>query len=249
MTEFVNLEISENVALLRMTHGVTNGITAGMVREIKEALQKIRSDARAMILAGGDKFFSMGLHLPGLLELDRAAMLEFYQAWNEVCLELYTLPMPTVAAIKGHAPAGGTIMALTCDFRIMASGKPKMGLNEVLIGVAVPYLADLILRQVAGDRVATNMAFNGRLFGADEGLRNGLVDEAYPSEEVEANAFEKMKALAVLPRKGLAANKEARTAFIREQYEKNGRRTNERVLDFWFDPEIRPILAEAAKLF
>ena len=249
MTEFVNLEISENVALLRMTHGVTNGITVGMVREMKEALQKIRSDARAMVLAGGDKFFSMGLHLPGLLDLSRSTMLEYYQAWNEVLLELYTLPMPTTAAIKGHAPAGGTVMALTTDFRIMAAGKPKLGLNEVHIGVAVPYLADLMLRQIVGDRAATDMEFTGRLFGADEAMKSGLVDEVYPREEVEAKALEKMKALAVLPRKGLAANKEARTAFIREQYEKNGLRTNERVLEFWFDPEIRPILAEAAKLF
>ena len=144
----VSIESHDSVAILRLTNGVTNSITPEMVVELSEALKQIKSEYKAMVLAGGSKFLCIGLNLPGLLQLDRPAMTEFWHAFDQISIDLYTLPMPTACAIGGHATAGGAIMALACDYRFIASGRKFIGFNEVQIGVPVPYLADLMLRQI-----------------------------------------------------------------------------------------------------
>ncbi|MFH2057592.1 MAG: enoyl-CoA hydratase-related protein [Pseudomonadota bacterium] len=73
-------------------------------------------------------------------------MVDFFQRFNQLTLDLYTLPLPTACAISGHAIGGRNILALTGDYRFMAEGKKRIGLNEIQLGVPVPYLADLILR-------------------------------------------------------------------------------------------------------
>ena len=112
-----------------------------------------------MVLAGGTKFFSIGLNLPELIGLNRKEMAEFWERFTQTVFGLYTLPMPTVCAVCGHAVAGGNILALTCDYRIGSTENRKIGLNEILLGLPVPYLADLMLRQVSGDRAATERLY------------------------------------------------------------------------------------------
>ena len=104
-----------------------------------------------MLLCGGNKFFSIGLDLPALLKLDRPAMHHFLEDFNDLCLALFTAAFPTACALAGHAVAGGNILALTCNYRYAISGK-KIGLNELKLGVPVPYLADMILRHTIGNQ-------------------------------------------------------------------------------------------------
>ena len=114
-----------------------------------------------MVLAGGEKFFSIGFDIPTLLELDRPSMTEFFHKFNQVVFNILTLPLPTAAAVKAHAVAGGAIMMLTCDYRFAATGRVLIGLNGIKLGVPIPYLPDMILRQIAGDQVASDMLYLG----------------------------------------------------------------------------------------
>lgn len=245
----VKIEKHDSVAVLRMTHGISNGVSVEMVEEVNAALDEIQADSNALILAGNEKIFSMGLDLPGLLKLSKQDLLEFYHKFNDMCLRLFTLPMPTGAAIVGHAPAGGAILASCCDFRTMATGKTKMGLTEIWLGVGVPYLAHLIIRQLVGDVNATGIAFTGQMFGAEQCLEMKWVDEIHPPEEVEAKMIEKMTILAALPSPAHKVNKIVRTEAIRERYELVGRKNNEMIIDFWFDPDTRSRLEMAATKF
>ena len=180
------LEDHENVAIVRLANGVTNAISPELVEELALALQEVQGRFRGMVLAGGNKFFSIGLDLPALLKLSRKDMAAFWVRFEDTVLALYTLPIPTAAAIAGHAPAAGTILALACDFRMIASGKKLMGLNEIKIGLPVPFLADLMLRQVVGDRAATEIEYTGELLMPEKAQAFALADAIFPEEDVEA---------------------------------------------------------------
>jgi len=157
--------------------------------------------------------------------------------------------MPTACAITGHAIAGGTILASSCDYRFLASGRKLMGLNEIKIGVPVPYLSDLMLRQIVGDRAATEMVYLGEFIEPDKALSIGLADEVLSYDKVENQALEKITEIASLPRQAFAAIKANRIEAIRLTYEKNYKVKNEIFLDCWFSSPAQKLLSKAAEKF
>jgi enoyl-CoA hydratase/carnithine racemase len=251
MSEIV-LEHRENIAVVRLNNGVTHAISPGMVEDLSGAIKKARGGSRGILLAGGEKFFSIGFDLPALLTLDRSGMTDFFYQFNEMVFDLYTMPLPTVCAICGHAIAGGTILALPCDYRIAEPGKKLIGLNEIKLGLPVPYLADLMLRQIVGDRVANDMLYYGEFVTCGEAERTGLIDEVLPremAEGVEDRAWEKVVELATLSQPAFGLLKANRSEPVRSRYEKNVRTRNESFLDQWFSQPVQDRLAAAAQKF
>ena len=111
------------------------------------------------------------------------------ELFNQVCMELYTMPKPTVAAVTGHAIAGGCILALCCDYRFAAEGRKLMGLNEIRLGVPVPYLADCVLRQIVGARNAREIMETGEFYLPEQSLQIGMIDRVLPLEKVVADSI------------------------------------------------------------
>ena len=245
----VILEVYDAVAALRLNNGVINAIGPELLDDLSAELTQIKSEFKGMVLAGGEKFFCIGLDLPGLLPLGRSEMVEFYFKFMQVVLDLYTLPMPTACAINGHATAGGAIFALSSDFRFASSGRKFIGLNEVKIGLSVPYLTDLILRQVVGDRCATEMMFKGEFLEPEKALKIGLVDAVFSPEDLEEKAVAKIAELAALPPQGLTVIKNNRVGAVRSQYEEARSTEADLFLDCWFNPSVQEKLKEAAKKF
>lgn len=247
--ENVTVDIHGKVALLRLTSGITNAIGSAMVRGLSEALTWIRREYKGCVLAGGTKFFSIGLNLPELIGFERERMSRFWDAFDQAILDLYTLPIPTAAAISGHAVAGGTILALSADYRLIAPGRNFMGLNEINIGLPVPYLADLMLRQIVGDRVATDLCYKGEMVPPEEALAIGLADEISTEETIEARALEVISTLADKPQAAFALIKQNRTASVRLGFEQNRSQRKEEMLSCWFEPSVHTLLEKAAKKF
>ena len=247
--EKVKIEEHDDVALLRLDNKVSNAISTTMVENLSDAVNRIKTEFRGLVLAGGEKFFSIGFNLPELLKLDRSGMTEYFYSFNKVVLDIFTLPMPTACAITGHAIAGGTILASSCDYRFMASGRKLMGLNEIKLGVPVPYLSDLMLRQIVGDRAATQMIYLGEFIEPDKALSIGMADEVLSQNEVENRALEKITELAALPRQAFTAIKANRVEAIRLAYEKYYKVKNETFLDCWFSQPVQELLSKAAEKF
>ena len=245
----VKIEEHDNVAVLRLNDKVTNAISAALVEDLSSTVNRIKGEYRGMILAGGSKFFSMGFDLPELLKLDRSGMTDFFYSFNKVVLDIFTLPMPTACAITGHAIAGGTILASSCDYRFLASGRKLLGLNEIKLGVPVPYLTDMMLRQIVGDRAATQMIYLGEFIEPDKAKSIGLADEVLSQDKVENRAIEKMTELSALPVQAFAAIKANRVEEIRLAYEKNYQVKNETFLDCWFSQPVWELLSKAAEKF
>jgi enoyl-CoA hydratase/carnithine racemase len=157
--------------------------------------------------------------------------------------------MPTACAIDGHATAGGAIFAIGTDFRFVSPGRRFIGFNEVKIGIPLPYLVDLILRQIVGDRCATELMFSGEFVEPEEAQRIGLVDDIFTSEDLEEKAVAKIAELAVLPTCGLTTIKNNRVEAVRSRFEEKRSADPDWFLDCWFNPAVQELLKETAKKF
>jgi len=245
----VEFETSGDIVILRLANGVTNAIGISLIRDLSEALDEARGRFRGCVLAGGTKFFSIGLDLPALLDLDRESMSRFWDAFDQVVLDLYALPMPTAVAIEGHATAGGTILALTADYRYIGRGRRLMGLNEVNIGVPVPFLADLLLRRLIDERSATEMLYRGELMEPAAAHRIGLVSGICDAGKAVACALQAIEPLAQKPSEAFRIIKENRTARVRDEFEKARETKKQQMLDCWFRPEVQGLLRQASAKF
>jgi enoyl-CoA hydratase/carnithine racemase len=245
----VILEPRGEVALVRLAGGVTNAIGYELATDLANALSEVKSGFKGLVLAGGEKFFSIGLNLPELLELDRKGMADFWNLFDDTVLGLYTLPLPTACALTGHAPAGGAILALACDFRFAAAGPKRIGLNEIRIGVPVPYLADRMLRHVVGHRVANELGYEGKLIEFEAAKAVGLIDEVLPGEEVEPAAVARIHELAARTPAAFALTKQHRTREIAEQFQAIRSELNRAFMACWFAPDTQTLLKQAAEKF
>src|SRR6185503_7929283 len=133
--------------------------------------------ARAIVVSGRSGLFSAGLDVPALLALDRAGMMAFWKDFIGLLAAIGRCPVPTVAAITGHSPAGGAVLSIFCDYRIMARGEYRIGLNEVQVGLAVPAVIQAAMRRLVGPHRAERLMVAGAMVDSEEALRVGLVDE------------------------------------------------------------------------
>jgi enoyl-CoA hydratase/carnithine racemase len=248
----ITVEYQDTVALVKLSRGVTNVLDLELVNELDALLEKMEHDpgTSALVLGGkSEKFMSIGFDIPHLFDLPRRDFETFFGEFNRVCLKLYTLPKPTVVAITGHAVAGGCILALCCDYRFIAEGKKLMGLNEIKLGVPVPYLADCVLQSVVGTRYARDMMDTGEFYAPADALRMGLVDEALPAEAVLPRAVEKARLLGAWPPQAFALIKRNRVEQI-EQRVLAQREEKERLfVNCWYSAQVRQRLRAAMDKF
>jgi len=248
----IKIEYHDDVAVIKLNNGVTNPLSLEFLREISKNLENLKNESSAcslVIASNNDKFFSIGFNIPQLYEQSEEEVKEFYKTYNRLCLDLYKLPKPTIAAITGHAIAGGCILALCCDFRFIAEGKKLMGLNEIKLGVPVPYPGDCILRELVGMRNARDIMEIGEFYPPLESLKLGMVDQVLPLKQVLTEAIERAKLLGAMPQEVFGIIKLNRVERIEEQILKHLEEKEQFFLECWHSDETRKRLKEAIKKF
>src|SRR5919201_5905858 len=173
----MKIERQGEVALLRLENGKANAIGPQFVDRLETMLSQL-GDARAAVIIGQGSAFCAGLDLPVLVGMNRAQMRSFIFRFDAMMMRIFELPIPLVAAINGHAVAGGCVLALQADIRIaMDRESARIGLNEAQLGIGLPLMAVETLRwQVPGPSFAA-VALEGRLFAPKEALQVGLLHE------------------------------------------------------------------------
>jgi enoyl-CoA hydratase/carnithine racemase len=247
----ISIERQDQVAIITFSRDVANALNLELVTKLAEALDGVKRDpeVRGIVLASAnDKIFSLGFDIPWLYECDREEVVRFFRFFNQTSLELYTIPKPTIAAITGHATAGGTILALCCDYRHIAEGRKLMGLNEIKLGLPVPYLPDCITRELLGMSKAREVLETGNFYGPEDLLRMGMVDQVLPLESVLPKSVEKAKELGSTP-EAFAVIKENRVEIIRDRVRERGERKTQFFLQCWFSQDARERLKQAIKKF
>ena len=248
MTETISVSRGDGITHLKLSNGVTNALSPQLVSELQNQLNESENASCGLIISGGEKFFSMGLDLPSLLKLSREEMAIFWKNFNQVLLDIYAYPFPTLCAMEGHAIAGGTILALACDFRI-ACGDKKMGLNEIHLGLPVPYLAYLLLKQVVGDNAAKQLMYSGEFFGFDQAHSKGLIDRLVEPDELLDEARTRVIELMKPPAGTFAAIKANHTTANVSLFKEQMQKQHQLFLDFWFDEQVSKRLKAAAEKF
>ncbi|HEX4966865.1 MAG TPA: enoyl-CoA hydratase/isomerase family protein [Thermoanaerobaculia bacterium] len=190
---------------IRLDRPPANALSPELVAALREAVEKAPAEgARALVLSGSPGRFSGGLDVPLLVQLDRPAMDATWRDFYALMRALAASPIPVAAAITGHSPAGGAVLSLYCDVRIMAEGDFVIGLNEVQVGIPLPPVIYRALARQVGARQAERLCVTGQLVPASEALRLGLVDELVPVDNVASRAIEWCNALLALPPQAMA---------------------------------------------
>ena len=196
-----------------------NAISFELIDDLQRALDEVaNSDASILVLTGAGKAFCSGLDLDNLKALlgrspeqnlqDSRTMVRLFRA-------LYEFPKVTIAAVNGAAIAGGTGLALLCDFTL-AVPEAKFGYTEVRIGFVPAIVSTFLLRQV-GEKQARDILLTGRLFGADEAARMGLINEIVPPENLMTRARELASSLMENSPASLRATKQLLTDHARAE--------------------------------
>ena len=241
----------EHILELRLDHPPANALNPALVHALREAIESApAAQARALVLSGAEGMFSAGLDVPALLKLDQSDMHEFWREFIHLLRAIGLSALPIAAAITGHSPAGGAVLAIFCDTRIAAEGQFKIGLNEVRVGLPVPAVIHAALKRLVGERQAERLCVQGLLIPPAEALRIGLVDQVLPMEQVIPAALGWCRSLLALPSQAMAATRKLARADLSAAVLQLGERSHADLMNVWFSSEaqaaMRAMVAELA---
>ncbi|MEL6866924.1 MAG: enoyl-CoA hydratase/isomerase family protein [Bacteroidota bacterium] len=196
--DFIKTNRKKDYAIVQLSRGKVNAINHQMVEEIRATFRELEADdsVRGVILTGIPRYFSAGLDVIELYGYDKEKMDAFFISFGSMHIEMAQFSKPLIGAITGHSPAGGCVMAICCDHRIMADGEEfTIGLNEVEVNIQISQNIINAYSFWLGTGPAHKHILSGKLLKVKEALRAGLVDESCPVEEVLPTAEKRMKAL------------------------------------------------------
>ena len=238
-------KIAGELAVLQMRAGKANAIGTAFLDQLSVQLDAVESSgASALVLTGEGTAFSAGLNLPEVSRLDRAELERFIRRFSEVMLRVFTLPVPVVAAINGHAIAGGCVLAMQADVRLAAAGDYRIGLNEVQIGLGLPAVVVDTLRAQVSPASLTPVALEGRLLAPEESLALGLVEAVVPPAVLVEQARGRAAGLAALPRSAFRDVKHALRGPVAAAVRRVEREDARRWVDVAFSAATRERLDE-----
>ena len=242
-----------HVRELRLARAPVNALNPALCGDLSAAIATALDDGvHGMVLSGGPNVFSAGLDVPYLLSLgeDRGALHAAWESFFDAARALAQSPVPVVAAIGGHAPAGGCVLALCCDYRIMASGGFRIGLNETQVGLAAPEGVQMLLRRVVGSYRAERMLVAGELVDTERALALGLVDELVEIDNVATRARIWLETLLALPRQPMLQTRALARADLVAALQPE-RIQLQRFIDGWFEADtqagLRALVAKLGK--
>jgi len=235
------LKVTEHgeVGEIMLDRPPVNAMNQALVDDLMAAYTRLGDDgARAVVISGREGLFSAGLDVPELLQLSREQILCFWESFFQLMSALAGSKIPVVAAITGHAPAGGAVLALHCDYRVATRGDFYIGLNEVQVGLPVPPNILFMLELVVGHRQAALLASSGRLLSPEQALQCGFIDDLVDSGKSVSTALEWAEKLLELPPAAMNTTRLSAKAAVIERA-----RDNENyavtATDYWFSEETQ----------
>ncbi len=205
----IEREDQGGVAVLRMAHGKANAFDLELFQTLGSRLAEVTDDktVRAVVLTGTGSMFSAGVDLFRVAK-DGADYLErFLPALSQAVRDLVALPLPVVAAVNGHAIAGGGVLAAACDQVVMVEERAKIGFSELFVGVPFPAIALEVLRHRLGVARTQRLVLTGRLLTPAEAMALDLVDELAPAADVLERACALAAQLGAVPRAAFETTK------------------------------------------
>jgi enoyl-CoA hydratase/carnithine racemase len=232
-----------NVREIKLARPPANALSADLVELITQSLIEAGEQAGAVVVSGRPGMFSAGLDVPQLMQFDRAEMSRFWLLFLRMLKTIACMPIPTAFAMTGHAPAGGIVMALFGDYRIMPRGGFKTGLNEVQVGLVVsPPIHQALVRAV-GPHTAERILVAGEMMDSERAKDIGLIDElADDPESAVTRAIEWCDQHLALPRAAMLTSREMARADLHGFFDDQSELGVEKFVDIWFSESTRATL-------
>jgi 3,2-trans-enoyl-CoA isomerase len=225
---------------LRLNRPPVNALSPDLLAAIGDGVRRApEAGARAVVLSGSSGIFSAGLDVPGLLALERSELAAALEVFFGTIETLARSAVPVAAAITGHSPAGGAVLALCCDWRVMAEGPFTIGLNEVRIGIPIPAIVAELARRAVGARRAEDLCVTGRLLDPSGALKAGLVDEVVAPDLVVETAARWCRDVVSVPASALLETRARMRADLVGIIERHRETDTKRLARVWFEPELQ----------
>lgn len=236
----VQVEQRERVCVLRLAHGA-NALDEELLDGLDGALQRLetKGSPAVVLTSTHPTVFCPGLDLKKLDGRTRAEVGAIMRRFNALLCRLASYPGPTVAALTGHAIAGGCLLALSCDRRVMTRSRARVGLSEINLGIPVPAGAVAMLLALYPTRSVEQLVLEGDGFGGERALELGLVERLADGDGVIDEAIRLALHLASRPAAAFATAKRfLRQGLVRSMQERDAAE-GEHFLDRWFDQDTQ----------
>jgi len=233
---------------LRLARPPVNALDPELVSQLSAAIESAPSSgARGIVLSGRPGMFSGGLDVPVLLQLDRDRLTTFLRDFFGLCGLIACSPIPIVAAITGHSPAGGAVLSIFCDYRVMARSadpaKPfRIGLNEVQVGLSVPACIQFGLQRLVGTYRAERLMVAGAMLDSETALKIGFVDELADVDQVVPRSLAWMQDLLKLPSLAMSTTRRLVRRDLAETFADPGKWLLDEFAAAWFGAETQTVL-------
>lgn len=190
---FVSLTMNEGIARIALSRGKVNAINEKVVEELTDCFRGLAYDpaVRALILTGEGKFFTFGFDIPEFLSYSKESFVRYLTKFTGLYTDIFLYPKPVVAALNGHTIAGGCMLAIACDYRIMVPVNAKISLNEINFSSSVFAGSVEMMKLWLGQKKAENALLSGAMYSAEEALPLGLIDQISPKDHLESEAIKK----------------------------------------------------------
>jgi enoyl-CoA hydratase/carnithine racemase len=239
--EYVHLTVDDGIATVTLDRPKVNAINEQVVLELRNVFRELVLDARvkAVILTGRGSFFSFGFDIPEFMDYPKDEFRRFIMSFSELVQRIFVFPKPVVAALNGHTVAGGCVLAIACDRRVMAGGKAKIALNEITLGASVFTSIAEILKYTVGPGTAQLLLYTGKMISAEEALALGLVDKAVSAEDIYSEALGAANELAGWDAFAFGSIKRLLRKETLERIENHEKGSVSDFVDIWYSPETR----------
>ncbi len=242
--DFIKETVDERIAHIYLDRGKSNAIDQQMLEELMHTLTATQQNPaiEGIILHGKEGFFSAGLDLIALYGYNEGEVRQFWHTFMDFIRMFVAFDKPAVAAINGHSPAGGCVLAICCDCRIMAEGDYVIGLNEVPVGIIVPNAIFHLYSFWLGQATAYRYLLEGKLLNPQEALQVGLVDKVVTARSIRTAAERQLRIYTQYERNTWRQSKLNMRQTLITALETSQEETIEAVLKQWWSPATRSIL-------
>ena len=233
---FVKVETNEGIATVILNRGKVNALNGEVVDELRESFMalEVNQDIKAIVLTGYGKFFSFGFDIPEFLSFTKEEFTNYLINFTDLYTYLFLYPKPVVAALNGHTIAGGCMLALACDSRIMVDGKAKISLNEIDFGSSVFSGSTEMLRFWIGSANATKIIYSGAMYSAEEAMSFGLVHTVLTEQDLMVQARKIASDLGQKYLPAFASIKKLLRKPVTEEMIKRERESIREFVDIWY---------------
>ena len=240
MLEIIN---HGKVREIRLARPPVNALNLELVKMLAQSLREAEAECGAVVLSGRDGIFSAGLDVVELLQCDREGMTEFWSAYFELLELIACSSIPVAVAITGHSPAGGAVICLMCDYRVMSRGDYLIGLNETRVGLIIPPVLQNALARLVGPRVAEQMIVAGAMTGPEKAFKTGFIDALETGYEATIqHAIEWCEELLSLPQHSMLGNRAVARAHFKQEFASNAAESVASFVDTWFSDETQTVM-------